>query len=304
MRPNARRLAIGLVLLGTLAPVGRGAPAAPLLPRPDEVDEAELPPPEPPPELSRLDRARLERALKTLRNSNAERRRATEQDIVEIGRGAIPELVDAATTDHEGKIDGLVTCLVALATIDDRELVAESLDSELVALRRFAVRKVGELGLPSHLDALEARLEDEDEDVRLSAGLALVANEREAAVTALVPHLDGPRRDEILRAVAGLRGAGPHTALRAMLSVDKQREKRDPEGYADERRAVVAILHEIGDDAAVAGLARALDDPHNVVQRDAIDALRDLVEDKGPFEATSIFQQIKEVERLKALVAG
>lgn len=291
MRSNARRLAIGLVLLGAL-----GAD--------DGIDEAALPPAAPPPELSRTDEARLERYLKALRNSNAEKRAETEADIAALGRGAIPGLVDAATTDHEGKIDGLVACLVALTTIDDRDLVATSIDSELVALRRFAVRKAGALGLPSHLDRLAGRLSDEDADVRLGAALALVANKREDAVVALVPHVGGPREAEVLAAVRGLRDAGPHTSLRAMLSVDKEREKRDPEGYASERIAVVALLHAIGDAAARSTLTQALDDPHNLVQRRAIDALRDLVEGQGPFEATSIFQQIKEVERLKQVLRG
>jgi hypothetical protein len=65
----------------------------------------------------------------------------------------------------------------------------------------------------------------------------------------------------------------------------------------------VELLAAIGDYGSMRLLVRALDDKHNVVQREAINSLRKLIEHKGPMEGTSIFQQINEVKRLKQVWA-
>ena len=84
-----------------------------------------------------------------------------------------------------------------------------------------------------------------------------------------------------------------------MLTIDQKREREEPEVAAKERIAAVAVLHAIGDKPAQVLLMQTLEDHHNVVQRDAINALRDLLEQQPPMQGGSIFQQIKEVERLR-----
>jgi len=273
------------------------------IPSPREDD---LPPVEAPPELSTMEEQKAKRAIKNLRNSNAQRRAAVEEQVIAFGRGAIPLLIDASTTDHEGKQAGIVRCLVELADLRDRELVAAQVTSERAVLRRFAAREAAQTALPALLDLLPELLEDGDPEVRTEAALALVRNGREAGLSALADAFveDGTEalRERILAALDGIVGEGSHRALVDRLHVDERREREDPEGAAAERRAAVAMLRAIGDGAAVKALGTALDDSHNVVQRDAIDALRDIIEDAPPFEGQSIFQQINEVKRLKDVV--
>lgn len=300
-----RNAITALTVLGTLAPLldARAPHAPPLAPLAALTeDEDDLPPPEPPPELGKVDAAKLVRELKKLRNSNDEARAKTEAKIIALGRGAIPSLVEGAHTDHEGNQAGILACLDALATLDDRELVASSLESEHVTLRRFAAREAGDLALPSLIEALPARLEDEDEQVRQEAALSLVRNGEERGLSTLVPYVGGDLDERLMAALPSIADAGSHAQLVEMLEVDKERERREAEAYATERLNVVRMLRAIGDRAARRALVTALDDPHNLVQREAINALRAIVEDKGPFEGSSIFQQIKEVDRLKALV--
>lgn len=262
-----------------------------------------LPPPRPPPELTAGQRSKLDRALSKLRNSNAERRAATEETIIAFGRGAVPFLVDAAHTDHDGKRDGLVHCLVTLADVNDRELVAACFASEFPALRRFAVIEAGELGLPALLDQLPPRLTDDDEIVAVEAALSLVTNGREEGLDRLVDAWNGPWQARIIAALPGVVDQGSHTILVARLVSDPEEERFDPDAAAAQRRSAVRMLHAIGDRASVRALVRSLDDTHNLVQLAAIDALRDRLEDKPPLKAGSIFEQIREVQRLKELAA-
>lgn len=305
----APRTALGALLalaLGLLAP----QPAA----QDGEVDAdtAALPAVEAPPELDARDLTKLQRAVKKLRNSNVERRRSAEDEVISFGRGALPELLDAAGTTHEGMIAGIQRCLVTLVDLRDRELVADALQSEKITLRRFAVEAAGRLHHAPLLERLPHALTDPDADVRALAALALAANGREEGLAALVDAWVSGRAEEgghdrwsapILAALEGLRDTGPHQPLLDRLVVDPRDEREDPKGAAEIRLATVALLHHLGDEAAVRGLAKALEDNHNLVQRAAIDAVRELVEHKPPFEGAT-FQQIKELERLRTLLHG
>jgi HEAT repeat protein len=261
--------------------------------------EDALPVTEPPPPLTPAEQAALDRLIKSLRASNATARAKTEKKVIAMGRGTIPYLMAKCDTDHEGKRAGLVTCLLAVADVRDRELVHVAIEHQWVTARRFGAAMAGRLALPHLLDLLPQLLDDEDEIVRLESALALVSNGRPDGLPTLVPNLRGPWRQRVLAALPGIAGHGTHAPLAKMLEIDKTRERDDPEGATNERLAAVELLHRIGDEAASHLLIRALDDKHNVVQRDAINALRDLLEGQGPMKSSSIFQQINEVKRLK-----
>jgi HEAT repeat protein len=265
---------------------------------------ADLPPVEPPPELSAADAEKLKRAVKKLRNDSAKHRRVAEEEVMAFGRAAIPQLIDASTTDHAAMQDAILNCLSAVADLRDRDLVAGELSSERALLRRFAAREAGESALPALLDGLPPLLADEDEVVRLEAALALVSNGREDGLGVVTLAFGGPANARVLAALPGVAGKGAHAPVAALMQIEPKREKRDPEGAAQERLSAVKILRAIGDPAAVSLLLKALDDKHNVVQREAIDALRALLEDKQPLESSSIFQQINEVKRLKEVASS
>jgi len=259
----------------------------------------DAPPIQPPPTLEPAKVQALQREIEKLRNNNVEGRAKTEAVVIEYGRGAIPFLVEQAHTRHPGQQAGLVTCLLALADMNDRDLVTSSLTSEHVTLRRFATRKAGELELQPMLDALPPLLKDADEEVRTEAALALVAHGREEGLPVAAFALTGPLRDRARAAIRGVAGKGTHENIGALLVIDPKRERDEPDVASKERLAAVDVLYAIGDDASIALLVGALDDHHNLVQRAAINALRDLLEQQGPMVGSSIFQQIKEVERLK-----
>jgi len=259
----------------------------------------DAPPVQPPPTLEPAKVQELQREIDKLRNNNEEGRAKSEAVVIAFGRGAIPFLVEQAHTRHAGQQAGLVNCLLALADMNDRDLVASSLTSEHVTLRRFAARKAGQLELPALLDALPPLLKDSDEEVRTEAALALVAHGNEAGLPVAAFALTGPLRDRARAAIRGVAGKGKHENIGALLVIDPKREREEPDAAAKERLAAVDVLYAIGDDASIALLVTALDDHHNLVQRAAINALRDLLEQQGPMVGSSIFQQIKEVERLK-----
>ena len=267
-----------------------------------------LPPIEAPPKLSNLDAEKCKRSIKKLRNDNAKYRHAAEQEVIAFGRGAIPLLEEAATTKDDGMMDAIVNSLCGVADARDRDRVEADLTNQLVPLRRFAARKTGDIGLPEMLDRLIPLLGDTDRPTQVEAALSLVHNGREEGLAVLTLAYGGSYGDgwgdRVLAALPGIANKGPHAEVAKLLEIDPQREKEEADKASNERLAAVKLLHAIGDPAATALLVRALDDHHNVVQREAINALRDLLEHQGPLEASSIFQQLKEVERIKAVAAG
>lgn len=257
---------------------------------------------EDPPSLSTARRAEADRAVMSLTTTKDAVRAKAEKEILGLGRGAIPALVAGAATSHEGRQGSIARCLLQLVDDRDRRLVEDALQSEHVALRRFAAAAAGRIGTVRLIEALPARLTDEDAEVRLEAALSLVDHGREDGLPLLVQAFDDTTRERILPRLAGLADGSRQDALRARLTIDEQRMRLEPEVANAERRAAVAMLAAIGDKQAIHGLSIALDDPNSLVQLDAIDALRRLVEDAEPFGASSIFAQIKEVERLKGVL--
>jgi hypothetical protein len=287
MRPRASALALLCVVALSVVPGVAGA--------------QELPPVEPPPALTAAQTQALDREIDKLRNHSAEGRAKTEAVIIGMGRGAIPALVEQCHTVHAGQQAGLVNCLLGLTDMRDRDLVEQSLTAERVPLRRFAARKVGELKIPAQIDKLPALLADKDEAVRTEAAISLIENGREEGLPVATIALNGPQGARVKAALHGVAGKGDHAGVAAMLKIDPKREREEPEVAAKERIAAVAVLHAIGDKPAQVLLMQTLGDHHNIVQRDAINALRDLLEQQPPMQGSSIFQQIKEVERLKKL---
>lgn len=305
-----RAVCTGLLVLLVLLQGGRPTAAQDvpdagvLLPGDTYLDASRGKPPVPeaPPELPNHRQAALERTIKKLTTPKDSVRAKVEEEILEYGRGAIPALVEGAETTHEGRQDSIVRCLVELADARDRLLVEDLLGSENVTLRRFAAASAGRIGTQRLVDGLRPLLRDRDPRVAFEAALSMAANRREDGLEQLVLAFDDTTRERILASLSGLAGGGSHAAIVDRLRVDEQRMRIEPEAANAERRAAVAMLGAIGDDAALDGLARALDDPNSLVQLDAIDAVRRLVEQKEPFGAASIFAQIKEVERLKEVL--
>ena len=267
-----------------------------------------LPPVEPPPALSAMEAEKLKRAIKKLRNDSDKHRHAAEKEVIAFGRGAIPLLEDAATTDHASMMDALVNCLCGVADAHDRDRVEADMTSSLVVLRRFAARESGNIGTPELLDKLLPMLADADRPTQVEAALSLVRNGREEGLAVLTLAYGGSYgpgwNERVLAALPGIADKGSHDEVGKLLTIDPEREKSEPDVASNERLAAVRLLHAIGDRAATALIVRALDDRHNVVQREAINALRDLLEQKGPLEASSIFQQLTEVKRLKDVAAS
>src|SRR5262245_60650372 len=262
-----------------------------------------LPPVEPPPALTPAKATELDRVIKQLRADKVEYRKTMEKQVIAFGRGAIPALAAAATTNHPGQMDAIANCLIALADLRDRDFVVECVGSKLPTLRRFAARKAADYDVPAVLDAIAPLLKDGDTVVRNEAALSLVTCGREEGLDVLVL-IFSDERERVLKALPGVAGKGDHAPVAARLQLNPEREKLEPQVTAKERIAAVQLLHAMGDPASERLLMTALDDKHNVVQREAINALRDLLEKKPPLDGTSIFQQINEVKRLKEVWTG
>lgn len=270
------------------------------------IDTARGTPPalEPPPELSVTVRNKVTRALKKFTSKKEQARASQVETVLEAGRGAVPLLVEHAETTSEEKQAEVAHCLTVLADGRDRFEIEDWLESEHVALRRAGATLAGRIATERLVRGLPRLLEDEDAAVRFETALSLAATGQDDGVDVLVERFDESTAARIVEAAAGLAGTGSHSRLRKHLIVDEEAAKRDPHAAALPRRAAVAMLEGIGDRAAISALSKVLDDPHSLVQLDAIDALRKLLEDAEPFNATSIFAQIKEVERLKGLAGG
>jgi hypothetical protein len=239
----------------------------------------DAPPIQPPPTLEPAKVQALQREIEKLRNNSAEGRAKTEAVVIEYGRGAIPFLVAEGHTRHEGQQAGLVNCLLALAASRPHTR------DPLARLRVRCPPARGRLGRRRQLDALPPPWDADQAGARRCGG----GHGREDY--RWPPRATGAARAPRRR--HPWQGASEHRRAGHRPQSASARRRRPPGSLT-----AVDVLYAIAT-TPVTLLWSALDDHHNLVQRSAINALRDLLEQQGPMVGSSIFQQIKEVERLK-----
>lgn len=188
------------------------------------------------------------------------------------GDAAVPALV-AATTDSEPDVRR--HALWALAESDSPDAIpalaraASDADPEV---RRFALYALAERDGAASFGTLVDALDDPDSEVRRAAVTALAESEHPEAADALARVLEDEDTDVRQMAIWGLAESGSADAAVTARLVAVLEGDAEPEV----RQAAVHALGEIGSDAALDALTRALQDPDPDVRKAAMAALADL----------------------------
>ncbi len=193
------------------------------------------------------------------------RKAAVECLVAHAGREAvIPRLVDAlGDEDNAGTRNAAAEALMRIGAAAGDALAARLEDPDQ-DLRKFCVDVLGEIGGADAVPALVTRLGDADENVRGAAAEALGKIGGEAAEAALMDVLGGADLLVTLSALDALGRAGclvPFGRLSPLL------------GKRLLRRPVLRLLARIADPAALAALVESLGDPARGTREAALGAL-------------------------------
>jgi hypothetical protein len=245
------------------------------------------------PELSVLHQQQVKRMFTSFKNTNPKKRREFEKDMIKIGRGTIPLLVEKGTTKHEEEGECICNCLLVLFEEKDMALLKACYASKAARLRRVAVIKIASFQKDKYLEFLKKALKDEDEDIRLEAALGLVQIQDASGIGEIILNISKNRKNPSARLVKDL----PKLKYKTYPSyfypwlVDHE----DPEV----RMTAAEVIAEIGDPRLKPALGKALNDSHNLVQAAAVNALRKLVNGEEPRNYGNVFELIEEVNKWK-----
>ncbi len=186
----------------------------------------------------------------------------------------VPLLARAAAEGSGAEVDAARRALYGLRGNDVDFAIVRQLDDASSAERVELVRSLGQRHATLLTPTLIELAEDDDTDVRIEAFRALtdLATAEDAAA---ITHLMLTETDDAVRTeaenvlVAISRQPDQHETIVEAL-IDAYPDSEDnPEG----RAAIVQVLGELGDDAALDVLRAALDDPNEKVSETAIRAL-------------------------------
>jgi hypothetical protein len=258
----------------------------------EERDPKEEPPPVYP-ELSAIQKEKCKTLLRRFKNKNPKKRRGHEKEMIALGRGVIPYLIEKGSTTHKEQGECIYNCLFAL--MDHRDIVTlkSCYTSKEARMRLLAVSELAEMKKPILSDFLKKTLKDEESDIRLEAALGLMALSDPSGI------------GEVILAVAKSKESTPPLRLTRDLPLLKGKvypslfgpyviSHKDPEV----RIASIQVIVYINDLGLKKALGRALSDPHNLVQAAAVNALRKLINNEEPRKFTTV-ELIDEVMRWK-----
>jgi HEAT repeat protein len=274
--------------------------AAPLFPFQDkegtdrdeqEKKEEEKPPVYPP--LSALHKEQVKRLFSQFKNRNPEKRREAEKDMIAIGRGAVPDLLENGDTRHDHQGECIYRCLMALLDGRDLYTLKNGYKSKAPRMRLLSVVKISSLKKPELAEFLKGAMKDEDDKIRLEAALGLLALKDPGGIGEIIEKVAETRKDPPKRLLEDLPLL--HGKVYDSLFTPYLIKHENP----DVKIAAAQVITAIGDPRLKSVLGRALDDPHNIVKTAAVNALRKLIRNEEPRTFSTVFELVETVDAWK-----
>lgn len=249
-------------------------------------------PPIPP--LSATDREKAKRFLTFLKRSDPEKRRAYEDKMIALGRGAIPLLLEKAETTHKHQSGAIERCLEQLLDVRDSEILQKLAKSKKISLRKLVVAKYALAGREEDRERLKTFLEDKAPEIRLEASLGLIRLKDPAGIQAIILGLAVCKTDKerarLTAELPNLKGKVYSSHFRSLATKHENPEVR---------KAALEVIVAIGDKRVKDVLGLALKDDHNLVKGAAVNALRKLLKGQDPVTFPTIFDLVDAVENWK-----
>lgn len=256
------------------------------------------PSPAPPPRWPALTEAGRAEARLTLGRLAAVRDDATEaheQKLVALGAGVAPLVLAALGAKSAAHPEALERVLDRVVTTGHAALLAPESGHASVAVRRYVVAQLARAHDPAHADRLAKAAEDPDAEVRLAGALGLTALGDFRAFDVVFDECRTEwreRADFVATVLAPARGEAATEQVYARMT------RTDVET----RITGLRLLRSLAPAEQARGLAVFLDaDEHNV-KKEAINALRAVVDGAAPLENLSVFQAIEMAKQWKARI--
>jgi len=213
--------------------------------------------------------------------------------MIAIGRGAIPSLIQEATTKHESVGGCIYNCLMAL--MDKRDLVTlqSCMASKTERLRHMAVVKMAALKKPECTESLIKALEEKKSEIRLEAALGLASLGNPSGIGEIIKKIAKDRKNippGLMKDLPLLKGKVYGSMFTPYLV-----KHEDPEVRISAAMVIVGIC----DMRLKPILGKALNDPHNLVKTSAVNALRKMVNGEKPRQFKNVFELVEAVNKWK-----
>jgi hypothetical protein len=236
-----------------------------------------------------LPRAQAERATQLFANlmaNNAELRAAAEEELAAMGAGAAPLLM-ARLSDHATNINpALLRVLERVTEPVHAPLLAREAASRKVALRRFALQRLAVFHSADLAPVFRAAVRDGDPHVVFAAQLGLAGLGDFEFMEAIFERCMKDWSAAAPLVAPALAGARGEPGTRWVL-------ERIATGGVRAQIAGLRLLRALGVRQAAARIAAFLDSEEHNVKKEAINALRAIVDGAPPLEELSVFDAIE-----------
>ena len=246
------------------------------------------------PKLNALHNEQVKRLFRNFKNRNPAKRKEHVAQMIQIGRGAVPDLLKYADTKHEAQGECIYECLMTL--LDERDLFVlkdTCFKADSDRMRRLAVVRIARMEREDQAAFLKFGVKDRVEDIRLEAALGLLYLKDATGIGEIILAVAKNRKDPPKRLVEPL----PKVKGKAYgsLFLPYLVKHKNPEV----RIAACRVITWIEDKGLKGTLGRALNDPHNLVKTAAVNGLRKLVRGEDPREFKNVFQLVEAVNTWK-----
>ncbi|MEM7202345.1 MAG: hypothetical protein AAF628_18890 [Planctomycetota bacterium] len=271
--------ALGLAAMAALLGVVATAPTA--AQKPAEASAPRWP------ELERKQKARITKLTKDLRQAkDPEVMAKLEADIADLGAAAAPRLLDLLSDYRKNINPSLTRVLDSVTVAEHAPLLAQRASDKRVAVRRYVVQRLSGFGLPEMAPIFREARKDEEADIAFQASIGLCAAGDMDALPEIFERCVGEWadiRERLAQPLEAIRGIKASRKVLALMRGD------------DDRRQIAGLrlLRLVGEKAVKGLIAPYLDTEVHGVKKEAINALRVVVDGEPPLDELSVFQAIE-----------
>lgn len=220
----------------------------------------------------------------------------SEAELVTIGAGAAPYLINKLVDAQANANDSLRRVLDQITAREHAALVAAFAKERRVALRHWVVERLAAFAEPTMAPVLQAALKDKEKEISYRAALGLVALGEKSALEPVVARC-AEEWAEVGALSLKLVQPGRRTEFgKALL---------DKIGSAEDTKvklAALRLLRALGTKDNGSGIGAHLDSEDHAVKKETINALRAIVEGSEPLEELSVFDAIEMAKEWKKRV--
>ncbi|MCC6672480.1 MAG: hypothetical protein IT458_15555 [Planctomycetes bacterium] len=238
------------------------------------------------PKLERAAQERVQQLFENLARNEPELTAKAEQELLGLGPAAAPLLLNRISDQPTNFNASLCLVLDATTRVEHTALLARFAKDRRVNLRRYVVERLALLPDPAMRPVLEAATKDKDAEVVFRAHLGLVAIGQWSSLEPVFERAQAEWREMgalIHRATAPARGPAPSQWLLDRMARGEVRTKV----------AGLRMLRALGAKESAPALRPYLTTEEHLVKKEAINALRVMVDGEKPLEDLSVFQAIE-----------